>query len=170
MSTEKVRWGILGSADIARKNWLAILNSGNGTVTAVASRQQARARDFIEECQAVAPMPEKPRALGSYEDLLADKKVEAVYIPLPTGLRKEWVLRAAQSGKHIVCEKPCAASLSDLQEMLLACARNRVQFMDGVMFMHSSRLPQLRDALSSIGDIRRGTSAFTFQAPVDFFQ
>src|SRR5258708_36915861 len=119
MSTEKVRWGILGSADIARKNWLAILNSGNGTVTAVASRQQARARDFIEECQAVAPMPEKPRALGSYEDLLADKKVEAVFIPLPTGLCNEWGVGAAQSRKHIVCRQPCAASLSDPHDLFL---------------------------------------------------
>ena len=67
-----------------------------------------------------------------------------VYIPLPTGIRKEWVLRAARAGKHVVCEKPCAVSVRDLVEMLEACRRHRVQFMDGVMFMHSRRLELMR--------------------------
>ena len=97
--TAKLRWGILGTADIARKNWLAILNSGNGTVTAVASRDSARAEQFIRSCQSHAPMPVVPKAFGSYEQLLACPEVDAVYIPLPTGLRKHWVLRAAQAGK-----------------------------------------------------------------------
>src|SRR4051812_24006554 len=112
----KLRWGILSTAQIARKNWSAIHHSGNGTVVAVASRDVARSRNFIAECQAHAPMQATPRALGSYEELLAAKDVDAVYIPLPTGLRKEWVLRAAAAGKHIVCEKPCAVSAADLEE------------------------------------------------------
>jgi predicted dehydrogenase len=170
MSTKKVRWGILGTADIARKNWLAILNSGNGAVTAVASREQAKAQRFIDECQAIAAMPEKPRAFGAYPDLLADKDVEAVYIPLPTGLRKEWVLQAARAGKHIVCEKPCGPNLGDLQGMLQACKRHRVQFMDGVMFMHSARLAQLQGALNDLGRLQRITSAFTFRAPDEFLK
>ena len=72
--------------------------------------------------------------------MLAAKDVDALYIPLPTGLRKEWVIRAAQAGKHIVCEKPCAINAADLREMVDACRQHRVQFMDGVMFMHSRRL------------------------------
>ncbi len=71
-------------------------------------------------------------------------EVDAVYMPLPTALRKQWVLRAAEAGKHVVCEKPCAASVADLQEMLTACRYNRVQFMDGVMFTHSRRMESLR--------------------------
>ena len=173
MNTEKVHWGILGTADIARKNWLGILNSGNGVVAGVASRNPERARNFIEQCQTVAPMRQKPRAFDSYAELLASKDIEAVYIPLPTGLRKEWVLRAARSGKHVVCEKPCAVTLVDLREMLDVCAVHRVQFMDGVMFMHSARLNRLQEMLddrAKLGTIRRITSAFTFKAPPEFFQ
>jgi predicted dehydrogenase len=71
--------------------------------------------------------------------------VDAVYIPLPTGLRKEWVLRAAAAGKHVLCEKPCGLSLAEVREMTDACRENRVQFMDGVMFMHNPRMRRLRE-------------------------
>ncbi len=172
MSEKKLRWGILSTAQIARKNWKAIHNSGNGTVTAVASRDVERSRHFIAGCQAEGPMEAPPAALGSYEELLASKDVDAVYIPLPTGLRKEWVIRAAEAGKHIVCEKPCATSVADLHEMLAACRSHRVQFLDGVMFMHSQRLPRMRDVLDdgvSVGDIKRITSSFNFCAPPEFF-
>ena len=168
----KVRWGILGTADIARKNWLAILNSGNSVVVAVGSRQRERAQRFIRECQIHAPMPELPLAFGSYEELIASNAVDAVYLPLPTALRKEWVLRAAAAGKHVVCEKPCAVSVGELQEMLEACRQNGVQFMDGVMFVHSRRLGSMRATLDDrqpIGSIRRIASAFTFAAPPEFF-
>src|SRR6185436_15549239 len=89
--TPPVRWGILSAAGIARKNWRAIQLSGNGIVAAVASRDSAKAQKFIAENQAAAPFAMTPRALGSYEELLAAKDIDAVYIPLPTGLRKEWV-------------------------------------------------------------------------------
>ena len=91
MSAHKLRWGILSTAHIARKNWKAIQLSGNGTVVAVASRDVRRARQFIDELQADAPMEAVPRAIGSYGEMLAAGDVDAVYIPLPTGLRKEWV-------------------------------------------------------------------------------
>ena len=135
-----VRWGILSTAEIARKNWRAIHNSGNGLVVAVASRDVEKARAFIADCQREAPFTPAPAAFDSYDALLASKDVEAVYLPLPTGLRKEWVLRAAEAGKHVVCEKPCATSLANLREMIDACRKHGVQFMDGVMFVHSARL------------------------------
>jgi predicted dehydrogenase len=169
----KLRWGILGTAQIARKNWRAIRNSGNCAVWAVASRSLDRSRQFIDECQAEVPMETAPRAIGSYEELLALPDIEAVYIPIPTGLRKEWVIRAARAGKHILCEKPCAVTPSDLREMLDACRENRVQFLDGVMFMHSLRLARMREVLDdpvNIGDIRRIQSAFTFNAPPEFYE
>ena len=172
MSAHKLRWGILSTAQIARKNWKAIYHTGNGTVVAVASRNVERARRFIGECQAEVPMEVTPRAMGSYQELLAAKEVDAVYIPLPTGLRKEWVLRAAAAGKHIVCEKPCADSVADLREILAACRRHHVQFIDGVMFMHSTRLPRMRSVLEdhvSVGEIKRITSSFSFCAPPEFF-
>jgi len=168
-----LRWGILGAAEIARKNWKAIQLTANSTVTGVASRDLDRSRGFIAQCQAEAPMPMAPKAFGSYEELLKSKEVDAVYIPLPTGLRKEWVMRAAAAGKHVVCEKPCAGSVTDLEEMLAACRRHRVQFMDGVMFVHSRRFERLRQELSdqqSIGRIRRIDSAFSFFGGPEFFQ
>jgi len=172
MSTPIFRWGILGTAHIAHKNWQAIRNSGNGVVAAVASREVERSRRFIAECQAAVPFDAEPRALGRYEDLIAAPDIDAVYVPLPTMLRKEWVLRAAAAGKHVVCEKPCAASAEDLEEMLAACRKHQVQFMDGVMFMHSRRLDQVRAALNDsqrIGPIRRISLGFCFNAPAEFF-
>jgi predicted dehydrogenase len=173
MSDSKLRWGILGTASIARKNWQAIRNAGNSTVTAVASRAVDRARAFIDECQANAPMGSVVTPHGRYEALLADPNVDAVYVPLPTGLRKEWVTRAANAGKHVICEKPCSTSVADLRDMIAACERNGVQFMDGVMFMHSERLPKIRAVLDdgqSIGRLRRISSIFSFCAADEFLR
>lgn len=171
MDVKLVRWGILSTANIARKNWKAIRNSGNGTVVAVASRSLPRAQQFINECQAHTPMGNDVKAFASYDELLASKEIDAVYIPLPTGLRKEWVLRAAAAGKHVLCEKPCALSLADLREMIEACRRNRVQFMDGVMFMHSMRLAKILEFIKQdgIGQVKRITSAFSFHADDEFY-
>ena len=171
MNPPKLRWGILGAAEIARKNWKAIREAGD-VVVAVASRDGERARRFIAECQGEVPFDAAPAALGSYEELLARADVDAVYIPLPTGLRKEWVVRAANAGKHVVCEKPCAPSVADLREMLGACRRNGMQFMDGVMFVHSRRLERMGEVLTdrkSVGQIKRIHSAFSFRAPEEFF-
>jgi predicted dehydrogenase len=162
---KKLRIGFLSAAGIGRKNWKAIFNSGSAVVAAVASRDVEKSRKYIDELQSQFAYTEKPRALGSYAELLASPDIDAVYIPVPTGLRKEWVLRAAAAGKHVVCEKPCGVSAADLKDMLSACAKNRVQFMDGVMFMNSPRLPAVRKVLDdgkSVGGIRRISSAFNF--------
>ena len=162
---QQLRIGILGTARIGRQNWKAIFNSGNAVVTAVASRDAERGRDYIRKLQEEFPFAATPAACGSYEQLLASPNVDAVYIPLPTGLRKEWVLRAAAAGKHVVCEKPCGVSAADVQEMTDACRQHRVQFMDGVMFMHNPRLARVREILDdgkSVGPMRRLASAFSF--------
>ncbi len=172
MTPNPLRIGVLGAAGILRKkNWQAIQCSGNAIIAAVATRDPVRTREFIAERQAAAPFPVTPLAHASYEALLADTSIEAVYLPLPTALRKEWVMRAAKAGKHIICEKPCAVSATDLREMLDACQRNRVQFMDGVMFMHNPRLAKLRaelDDAERIGPIRRITAVFSFLGTGDF--
>jgi predicted dehydrogenase len=163
----------MGTANIARKNWGAIRRSGNGRLTAVASRSLARSRQFIAECQADVPCPVPPEACGSYDELLARADVDAVYIPLPTGLRKPWVIRAAEAGKHVLVEKPVGANASDVAEMLAACQRHNVQFMDGVMFMHSRRMEKLRQVLDdgqSVGRIRRIATQFSFCAPPSFLE
>ncbi len=169
---KKLRIGFLSTAGIGRKNWKAILNSGNCVVSAVASRDVQKSRAFIRECQDENSFDLIPDALGSYEELLAAKNVDAIYLPVPTGLRKEFVLRAAAAGKHILCEKPCAANVADLEEMLAACTKNSVQFLDGVMFMHNIRLPKIREVLDdgrSVGQIRRIASAFSFYPGEEFF-
>jgi predicted dehydrogenase len=167
------RYGILGTAGIARTNWVSIHNTGNSVVSVVASRDVKRSRQFIKECQVKARFKNPPVALGSYEELIESPDVDAVYIPLPTGIRKEWVLRAAEAGKHVVCEKPCGLNYEDVKQMTDVCRRNHVQFMDGVMFMHNPRLDAIRKLLGdgkSVGKIKRIMSTFSFAGSGNFFQ
>lgn len=171
MSNRVCRWGILSAAHIARKNWLAIRNSENAVVTAVASRSREKAQKFIDECNAHSSFDPKPLALGSYEELLKHPEIDAVYIPLPTGMRKEWAIRAAEAGKHVLAEKPVGCNAADAAEIIAACKKNNVQFMDGVMFMHSQRLNKLRETLDdgkSVGQLRRITSQFSFCGTEEF--
>lgn len=164
---------MLGTAGIGRKNWMSIYQSGNGQVAGVASRNQDKAQAYIDECQRDAQFTTPPVAFGSYQSMLDSDQIDAVYIPLPTGTRKEWVIAAAQAGKHILCEKPCAINADDLAEMLDVCRENQVQFMDGVMFMHSQRLPQVLDALQDtgrMGQLNRIAGQFSFRAPDEFFR
>jgi len=166
-----LRWGFLSTASIARKNWKGIWHSGNSVVTAVASRDLNRSREFIANSQKENPFDTAPAALGSYEELIASPNVDAIYIPIPTALRKEWVVRAAEAGKHVLCEKPCGSTVADVREMVEACRRHRVQFMDGVMFMHNPRLTHLRAALddqAALGNLKRITSHFSFFSTGDF--
>ncbi|MFT7513189.1 MAG: putative dehydrogenase, partial [Candidatus Omnitrophota bacterium] len=169
--SKRCRWGILGTAGIAQKNWKAIWHAENATITAVASRSMDRAQAFIDACQASVHFDPAPEAVGSYEALLARDDVDAVYIPLPTGLRTEWAIKAAEAGKHVLGEKPSGKSAAEVQAILDACAANGVQYMDGVMYMHSTRLdaikPVLHDA-ERIGELKRIATQFSFRAPDDF--
>ena len=170
---EKLRWGILGTADIARQNWRAIFDSGNSVVAAVASRDVERSRLFIKKCQAENTFEEEPRAYGNYQELIEAPDIDAVYIPLPTGLRKEWVVNTARAGKHVLSEKPSGVCLLDVQEMTDICRLNNVQFMDGVMFMHNPRLQRIHEVLQdgeSIGQIKRISSMFSFFAAQEYQQ
>ena len=166
------RWGILGTANIARKNWQAIRNAPNCTLD---GRGQPRSRPLPavhRRMPATRPLRSAAARLGSYEELLASDAVDAVYIPLPTGIRKPWAIRAAEAGKHVLVEKPVGATSQDVREILAACRQNGVQFMDGVMFMHSRRMESMREILAdgqSIGPLKRITSQFTFGAASEFF-
>lgn len=167
----QVVWGFLGAAGIAEKNWASVRRSGNGILKSVGSRDIAKAQKFIDGCQASMPFETIPQAVGGYEAILADPQIDAVYIPLPTGLRKEWVIRAAEAGKHVLCEKPCAPSANDLAEMIAACEAHEVQFMDGVMFVHSDRFTKILEVLRSgkeLGRLRRIESCFSFLGEEDF--
>jgi predicted dehydrogenase len=162
----------LGAANIARKNWKAIRLAENATLAAVASREPARAKEWIDANQAECPFPTAPAACG-YDELLKRPDVDAVYVPLPTGIRREWVVKAAGAGKHVLCEKPCGPDANELRLMLDACKTNGVQFMDGVMFMHGKRLPLLRSVVEdgqTVGQLRRIVSNFSFAAGDDFLK
>ncbi|MGI9515478.1 MAG: Gfo/Idh/MocA family protein [Pirellulaceae bacterium] len=168
-----LRWGFVSTAQIGKRNWQAVKNSGNGIVAGVASRSRDRASEFIDECQGLCSFEQRPEAFADYLDLIRSDSIDAVYIPLPTGTRKQYVIAAAEAGKHVMCEKPCASNSADLQEMVDACRRNNVQFMDGVMYMHTARLGQLRQVLddgASVGDLKRITCQFSFCADEAWFR
>lgn len=173
LTGKSCRWGILGAAAIARKNWQGLRWAENSRLVAVASRSLERSREFIADCQASVPQSSPVEAMGSYDELLARPDIDAVYIPLPTGVRKEWILKALAAGKHVLSEKPVCVDADDLREVVAAAAKAKLQFMDGVMFMHSARLEplvaQLHDP-EAMGPIRRIVSHFSFNAPASFFE
>jgi predicted dehydrogenase len=138
-----VRWGIMGCAEIARKNIRAIRLSPFAELVAIASRNIEKAEHFALQNN-MSPI----KIYGSYEDLLADSSVDAVYIPLPTTLHLHWVKKAAIAKKHILIEKPVALSSIELDEMVSVCIENGVNFMDGVMFMHHKRLKSILHVLN----------------------
>ena len=163
------RWGIMSTATIGQKNWQAIKLSGNGTVAAVASRNLASSEAYIKQLQSTVAFEAVPDAVEGYQALLDSPEIDAVYIPLPTGMRREWVIKAAQAGKHVLCEKPCASSYSELKEMVAACRKNNVQFMDGIMYMHGPRLKSIRNAIDTkIGKIKRIATQFSFCGDQEF--
>jgi predicted dehydrogenase len=171
MSKKTCRWGILGSAGIAQKNWQSIRNAENAELVAVASREISKSQDFINRCSSQVVHEVTPEAMGSYDELLARDDIDAIYLPLPTGLRAEWALKVAAAGKHLLSEKPCGTTVEQVEEIITACDLAGVQFMDGVMFMHSNRLNRIRKVMedgTSIGKLRRINTQFSFCAPDEF--
>ncbi|CAN6450210.1 unnamed protein product [Victoria cruziana] len=162
-----VRFGIMGCATIAKKVSRAIRLAPNARLVAVASRTVEKARQFASQ----NGFPEDAHVYGSYEELLQDPAVEAVYIPLPTSLHRRWVAEAARCGKHVLVEKPAALNTGELQEMLAICEEKGVQFMDGTMWVHHPRTAKMRELLSDaslFGKLKWVNSAFTF-AGNDYF-
>ena len=161
-----LRIGIMGCASIARKNARAIIRSERCTLVAVASRELQKVEAFFDELKLDRS---SVRRLEGYNALLLVEGIDAVYIPLPTKLHKEWVLKAAAAGKHILVEKPVGVNATEVQEMIAACRAANVAFMDGTMFVHHQRFKQI-DRLfgDSTWQPKRVTSAFTFAAPIDF--
>ena len=133
MTADELRWGILSTADIARRKVVpGIRRAARCRITAIASRAEGRAGVVARELDI-------PRAHGSYEALLADPEVDAVYIPLPNHLHAEWTIAAARAGKHVLCEKPLAMSSGDAQRMVDACAEAGVRLMEAFMYrLHPS--------------------------------
>ena len=152
---QHVRWGILSTANIGKKVGRAIQNSSNAELIAIASRTEERATSWAEK-------NDVPIAYGSYEDLLSDDTIDAVYIPLPPSMHAEWTIRAAEVGKHVLCEKPLSTNSGEATAMAETCRQNSVQLMDGVMWVHHDRTRIMKQKLDSLGELRRVTAAFTF--------
>jgi len=163
-----MRLGILGCANIARKNAMSASLARNVRVVAVASRSAAKAEAWVASLN----LPGTVRTYGAYSELLEDADVDAVYIPLPTTMHLEWVVKAADAKKHVLCEKPVAMNVEELLAIIGACDRNGVQWMDGTMFMHHERTLRLRELLThpTTGDVVRVSAAFCFHGDASFFE
>ncbi len=159
---DALRWGILGVAKINERLLPAFAVAADADLVAIASRSPERARD-------AAAAAGIPAAHGSYEALLADPAVEAVYIPLPNTLHAEWTRRAADAGKHVLCEKPLAPTAAEAAELVAHCRKKGVRLMDGFMWPHHARTSRLRLLLDggTIGAVRHVVGTFTFTLPLD---
>ena len=143
----KVRWGVLGAAHIAVKKVIPAMQRGEWSeIAAIASRDLSKAQ------QAAAALG-IPKAYGSYEELLADPEIEAVYNPLPNHLHVPWSVRAAEAGKHVLCEKPLALDAAEARQLL--AARNRCGVKMGEAFMVRTH-PQWLRARELVRDGRIG--------------
>ncbi len=154
-----LQWGVLGVAGIALRAVIpAIQHSANGRLLAIASRTHEKAADAAAQLGI-------PRAYGSYEALLADPEVEAVYIPLPNSMHREWTLRCAEAGKHVLCEKPMALRAADAEEMIAACARRGVTLMEAFMYRFHPRTLRVAElaAQGALGEVRLVRASFTFR-------
>jgi predicted dehydrogenase len=157
----KLRFGILGTARIAKSVIPHIQASEGAEVVAVASRSIERAQKYANELKI-------PQAFGSYEEILRDPNIDAVYIPLPASMHFEYVLKAAAADKHILCEKPLAVSAEQSEQMISATRQHQVVLLDGTMWYHTSRAREMKTLVENgtVGELRQITSAFTFPGNV----
>lgn len=154
-----VRWGILSTANIAQKALIpAFSRAANAEVVAIASGSD------VKKAEAVADRFNIPAAYDSYNKLLDDKNIDAVYIPLPNHLHKKWIIEAAKKGKHILCEKPAAINADDVIEMKAVCERHGVLFMEAFMYHFHPQHERVRQIIDSgeIGDVEFMRAAFSF--------
>ena len=152
-----VKWGILSTADINRKLIPGAHASPKVELVAVASRDQARADEYASRF-------EIERAYGSYEALLDDPEIEAVYIPLPNTLHCEWSIRALEAGKHVLCEKPLSRHPDDVAAAFAAAERSERFLMEAFMYRHNPQTKRLTELVAggAIGELRLVRSTFCY--------
>ena len=155
---KKVRWGILSTAKIGVKKVLPAMQQGEyTTVAAIASRDLAKARK-------AATALDIPTAYGSYEELLADPNIDAIYNPLPNHLHVPWTIRAAEAGKHVLCEKPLSLTVEEARTLLAVRARTGVKIGEAFMIRNHPQWLRTRELLKSgqIGEIRSVMGFFSY--------
>lgn len=152
-----MKWGVLGGASIAKTSVIpAILSIEENSLVAVASRTPESAEEFAQvfDCEGVV----------GYENLLAYPEIEAVYIPLPTGLHYEWVTAALRAGKHVLVEKSAASTLAEAEEMVALARKNNLLLIENFQFQHHSQHQFVKELMHSgeLGELRGFRSAFGF--------
>ena len=154
---EPVKWGIVSTANINRKVIPGAHASDKVELVAVASREQAKADAYAREW-------EIPRAYGSYDDLLADVEVEAVYISLPNTLHCAWSIKAMEAGKHVLCEKPLSRDPGEVSAAFDAAERTGMLLSEGFMWRHNPQTTKLKELVDggAIGELRLIRSAFSY--------
>jgi predicted dehydrogenase len=154
---EPVRWGIVSTAHINRKLIPGLRASDKAALIAVASREQPRAEAYAKEWDI-------ERAYGSYEALLEDPDVEAVYISLPNTLHCEWSIRALEAGKHVLCEKPLSRHPEEVEEAFDAADRAGRFLTEAFMYRHNPQTARLRELVAEgvIGELRLIRSTFSY--------
>ncbi|WP_224549581.1 Gfo/Idh/MocA family protein [Mesorhizobium sp. CA16] len=152
------RWGVLSTAKIGREQLLpAIVESENGILSAIASRDLSKAKALGERFGA-------RHAFGSYEDLLASKEVDGVYIPLPTSQHVEWTAKAIEAGKHVLVEKPLALDAKDIPPLIRLRDEKKVMVCEAFMVVYHPQWIKVRDLIASgaIGRLRHVQGAFSY--------
>jgi predicted dehydrogenase len=157
--SEKIRWGILSTANIGRKRVApAIQTSRNGRVLAVASRDRDRARAYAEALDI-------PRYYGSYEELIADPEIDAIYNPLPNHMHAEWSIRCADAGKPVLCEKPLASDAAEARAFVDAMENRGVLLAEAFMYRYHPQTQRVKSMVDggAIGNVEFIQASFTFQ-------
>ncbi|HEX4772398.1 MAG TPA: Gfo/Idh/MocA family oxidoreductase [Bryobacteraceae bacterium] len=155
---QKIRWGVLSTANIGVKKVIPAMQQGEFCeITAIASRDGARARE-------VAGTLGIPNAYGTYEELLADPAVDAIYNPLPNHLHVPWSIRAAEAGKHVLCEKPIALSVEETKTLIAVRDRTGVKIGEAFMVRTHPQWLRARQLVRSgaIGELRSIVSVFSY--------
>ncbi len=152
--------GVLGAANIAKQFIRDTKSSTQVKVTTIASRSKEKSESFAKETGLEC-------AYASYEELLADKTINAIYLPLPNSMHAEWAIKAAESGKHVLCEKPLAISASEAHSMFVAARSNRVYLLESFPYFFQPQIQKLISILESgkVGDVRSVQSCFGFTLP-----
>ncbi|NKB69209.1 MAG: oxidoreductase [Candidatus Latescibacteria bacterium] len=158
----QLKWGLLAAGNIARAFCHGLTQTESGVCAAVASRSLAKAKAFAEEFGIAV-------AHGSYEDLLADPQIDAVYIATPHPLHAEWAIKAADAGKHILCEKPMSMSWADSMTVIEAARRNDVFLMEAFMYRCTPQTARLVELIGegAIGQLRTIDATFAFNAGIN---
>lgn len=158
--SEHLRWGILSTANINKALIPPIRTSERSELVGVASRDADRAKEYASQWQI-------PRSYGDYESLLADPEIDVVYLSLPNSLHAEWTVKAADAGKHVLCEKPLTVSLEQHQRVEAAAERNGVMVVEAFMYLHHPQTLTIRSLIDEgrLGQLQTIHSWFHFFLP-----